>query len=91
MEAIEWYESDQISRRPQIKSDIQNQDYSLLCSLRKQIDSPKGIEGDELKILHILLKAFQNHIDELKKEPWIKKTEVDGRSRNLDAFFKNCP
>jgi len=39
--------------------------------------------------LLIVLKAFQNHLDELKKEPWIKKTEVDGRSRNLDAYFKN--
>ena len=89
LEAIECYERDQIAKRPQIKSDIQNQDYSMLHSLRKQVDSPMGIEGDELKLLHIVLKDFQNHLAELGKEPWIKKTEIDNRLRKLDTYLKD--
>ena len=89
LEAIEWYERAQIAKRPQIKSDIQNQEYSMLHSLRKQVDSPMGIEGDELKLLHIVLKDFQNHLAELGKEPWIKKTENESRSKKLDVYLRN--
>ena len=89
LEAIEWYERDQIAKRPQIKSDIQNQDYSILHSLRKQVDSPMGVGGDELKLLHVVLKGFQTHITELEKEPWIKKTEIDNRSRKLDVYLRD--
>ena len=89
LEAIEWYERDQIAKRPQIKSDIQNQDYSILHSLRKQVDSPMGVGGDELRLLHVVLKGFQTHITELEKEPWIKKTEIDNRSRKLDVYLRD--
>jgi len=89
LEAIEWYERAQIAKNPQIKSDIQNQDYSMLHSLHKQVDSPMGVEGDELKLLHIVLKDFQNHLAELGKEPWIKKTENDSRSKKLDVYLRD--
>jgi hypothetical protein len=89
LEAIECYERDQIAKRPQIKSDIQNQDFSMLCSLRKQVDSPMGVGGDELKLLHIVLKDFQKHLAELGKEPWINRREVDGRSKQLDVYLRD--
>ena len=61
----------------------------MLRSLRKQVDSPMGVEGDELKLLHIVLKDFQNHLAELGKEPWIKKTEIDSRSKKLDVYLRD--
>jgi hypothetical protein len=90
LNAIKWYEADQIYRDKRNAQTVFDREYGLFFELRERIQRKEEIASIPLiSFLQAILNEYQTFLLQIREKPWIRREIVDDRLAQIKELTRS--